>query len=202
MAIAEATALVGLAKSGIELAWKWRTARREDQATREELQNAYELGARLSGSVLFELRHNVERVRYLVECARSNQFPLSPFDLTVSDAIMPRLCEVVPTPKMLGEFHFALSAIRRVDFFQRLAAQPRVPDRENPLPSRVPESAQRAISFAQDALKKGLVERFNLLRAVTAGIGEAGLPDSWVAVEPQFIPDRIDLTAAIDHGLL
>lgn len=196
-------ALISIAKSGIAQAWKWHSAKGAAVALAEnELSSAYEYAARLAGSVLFELRFNVERIRLVVEKATDGEFPLAPFDFTVSEAVMPRLCEVAPTPKLLSEFQLALAAVRRVDFFQRFAAAPQTPIPDAYLRLTLgSESAHHAVSFARDALAKGLVDRFNLLRDVTAGIGAAGLP-SWDAVEATFLPGRVDIDAAIDHSML
>lgn len=204
MPILEAGALIGLAKQGIELAWKWKSDRnRAEEASQEELRSAYEYGTRLSGSVLFELRANIERLRFVVQEDPERRFPLAPFDFAVSDAVMPRLCDVVAAPRVLGEFHLALSAVRRVDFFQRIAVQPRAPN-----PDAFSDFASAAsvaappVAFARDALQKGIVERFNLLREVTAGMGKAAHGDAWAGVEDDFLPRPIDPGAPVDHSLI
>jgi hypothetical protein len=115
---------------------------------------------------------------------------------------MPRLCEVMPTPRLLGEFHLALAAIRRVDFYQRIAAQPRPPVTVDSLPFTYDEAGAYVFTFAHDAITKGIIDRFNGLREVVAGVGAAALGSAWESQAENFLPPALDENAEVDHGLL
>jgi hypothetical protein len=93
-----------------------------------------------------------------------------------------------------------------VDFFQRLAgsAPPIIAD-DGVVGPRIQDDARhygKAIGFAEDAINKGLVERFNALLALCDGIGQAVLKEGWQGMRATFMPDVIDPAAAIDHALL
>jgi hypothetical protein len=119
---------------------------------------------------------------------------------------MPGLCEVLPTPAVLSQFHTCLAAVRRVDFFQRTGVSAPLVARNIPKEGTLlhedDRGLQRAVGFAQDALEKGLLVRFNGLLDVVAGIGEAALGAAWGPARDLYLPTRIDPEAEIDHALL
>jgi hypothetical protein len=196
--------VLDLAKSGIELAWKRHRAadlaRAEEQS---ELQKAYEAAARVAGTILFELRSNTQRLRLFVELAEKNAVPLSPFDFSISEARIGELAEILPSPALVEEFRVILAAARRVDFFQRLAnAAPVVDDPEKEAKSLRNILFGNAIAFADDAIKKKVVERFNRLVEIVEGIGQAALGDGWPAVRDVFVPKPIDPAGPVDHWVI
>jgi hypothetical protein len=200
--------LIPVALEGIRLAAQSRRGKAlAETESNDELIKGYELAVRFAGSILFELRDNTERIRYMVKHAETGGTSFGTFDFAISDATMPRLCEALPTPGVLHEIHAALSAVRRVDFHQRFGGTAEMLLVPRPLLGghTLREDARgfaRAVSFAKDALEKGLVDRFNRLRALTAGIGKAALGEAWDAVESNFLPAEIDPSADIDHSLI
>lgn len=172
----------------VRAAWNYRHAAGGAEKRQEaELQEAYEFALRLMASLLFETRANLERVRYIVDHAKQG-ISFGVFDFSVSDALMPDFCRVVTTPQILEECRSILAAIKRIDFFQRMA-----PINQN--------LYGPGIGFAKDCLEKGSVERFNGLVEYANRVAAMVFPE-WNSVGGGFLPDRIDLAAPIDHGLI
>jgi hypothetical protein len=204
MSAANVLATLKLAKDGIELAWKHRRgvalAGKEQQA---ELERAYELATRVAGAILFELRSSTERLRLFVELGKKEAVPLSPFDFSISDRRIGELAEILPQPAIVDEFRVILAAAKRVDFFQRLAnASPPVAEPNDGGPSLRDILFGNAIAFANDAIEKKVVERFNRLVEVVDGIGQAACGEGWPAVRDGFVPKPIDPSLPVDHNII
>jgi hypothetical protein len=172
----------------VKAAWRYRKGG-SDSAERD-VAEAYELGLRLLGSLLFETRANVERVRLMVQHSATNSVTFGMFDFSITDALLPDLCRVVTTPQVLESCRVVLAMIRRVDVYQRGG------------PRDVSQYGM-AIQFAKDALAKDLVARFNELvdygmRVAAEVFQTNALPDGWSGL----FPARIDPRAQIDHSIL
>lgn len=189
------TALTSLTVEGFKAvvkgAWSLRQTTKANAASQHrDLQDAYEIALRLMGSLLFEAKANIERVRVIVE-KKNDGVTFGVFDFTVSDALMPDLCRVVPSPPVLESVRSILAAIRRVDFFQRLGGAGDL------------SKYGLAIAFADDAINKGIIERFNAL--VKFGNRLAGAVfevSEFAAGGGLLFPEKIIPTAKIDHSLL
>src|SRR5882762_7987379 len=74
----------------------WRARGAGAEAAEAELQEGYELAIRLWGSLLFECRANLERLKLMAEGARKNPpfLYFAPFDFGVSDALLADFCRV------------------------------------------------------------------------------------------------------------
>jgi hypothetical protein len=178
-------------KAVVRGAIKYATHGAEAARARDaDLTDAYEVALRLMGSLLYETRSNVERVRWIQEYSLEGGVSFAPFDFTVSDALMPELCKMVPTPEVLENCRLVLAALRRVDFFQRAA-------------SNDPAQYAPAIGFAQDALEKGIVDRFNGLLDLCNRLAPSVFqrPD-WDTSDSGLFPARIDPSAKVDHSLI
>jgi hypothetical protein len=186
-----------LAKDAVVGAWKYRrgtTQLEHDAQTEHDAVLAH--AVRVMGSILFEMRSNVERVRFMAVIAEEDRATAGAFDFAVSDALLGELCRVAPAPQVIQEYRLCLSALRRIDELQRAALQPA---------SSVAQALARrseAIAFVRDALDKNLLERFNRLHAIAAGVGNAAHGDAWSTIEASYLPDAIDAGAAIDHTLI
>jgi hypothetical protein len=195
--------VIGILANGvmkaIELAVKARRGRNLDEATaNEELRKSEELALHYWGCVLWEMRAGCELVRHMNQASPNIAF--TALDFSISDAIMPDFCRVVPSPPVLGRFQNILSALRRVDFFQRVAAS-RSLSREDMLSETSPYG--QALGFAQDAHKKDIYGRFNSLVSVGHNIGRAVYGEgNWGGDSVEFFPNKVDTEAPIDHSLI
>jgi hypothetical protein len=186
-----------LAKVSVELflrsiraAWNYHNAADDAvKATKDRVQETYELALRLMGSLLFETRANVERVRFIADHAGKNTVTYGVFDFSVSSALLPDLCRVAPAPVVLEKCRSLLAVIRRVDFYQREAAGVDT------------VKAIRAIAFANDAMGKDVVGRFNELVDFGNRVAAEALGDS-SAISKQLFPERIDPASKVDHSML
>jgi len=182
-------------------------ARKADaKESADDQQATCELAVHLLGSVLFECKANVERARWMATETAGSGY--GPFDFTLSDALMSDLCRVAPSPGLLEHCRSILAALKRIDFFQRAAAQAdmRPPDTKDICApgTRLHRSPQeklylRAHGFARDAIEKRLVERFNyLLEVASAIIAEVFKGRD----STNLVPGRIDPKSKIDHSLI
>lgn len=156
--------------------------KKEQQAEERRLE---ELTIHLWGSLLFEMRFNCERVRFMIDLANMNQVGFAPFDFALSDALIAEFSSLVPQPAMLVELNSINAAVRRVDFFQRRAG----------------EDYMRAVAFARDAAKKKLFERFNALLSLASDFGRTQIAD-WDSKRTTILPSPIDPSAPIDHQMI
>jgi hypothetical protein len=199
--------LAGLATQGalkaIELAWNsFRDRRAGEDEARAGLRASQELALHYWGCLLHDLKPGCERVRYIIETSQARGVSLGPFDFTISDALMPDFCRVVPSPPLLAEFRNIISALKRVDFFQRAAVAQGIP-RLDEAPLADNNVYFAAAGFAVDAGKKGIVQRFNKLVTIGHGIGKAVYgSDAWGGEPTGILPKEIDLSAPIDHSII
>lgn len=170
---------------GAKLAWKYRKGAPVDD---DDTRSGPELALRLAGTLLFETRANIERIRLITEYAQNNGTTYGVFDLSVTDAVLAELCRVAPSPLVIERLRHVVAMVRRVDHYQRLGH------------SNL-DSYAKAIAFADDAIKKGVIDRFNELvdfgNAATAAAFD--VPD---VAALGFFPDKIDPTAKVDHAIL
>jgi hypothetical protein len=199
------TAIAQLAATGVLEAIKGafisRAASRVEARGRDdELQRTYELATRLLGSLLFETRANIERVRLMRDGVN-----YGPFDFAVSDALMPELCHVAPSPAFLEQCRSVLAMLKRVDFFQRAAAHA-VMDSPAGSISRFVGSAQdrlyaRGKAFADDAMskKQNLIARYNLLVKLGSELAGEVFKEGGTV---NLLPGYIDPDSPIDQELV
>lgn len=177
--------------SAVKAAWSYRQGGAAKIEQRQaELTEAYELALRLLGSVLFETRANIERVRMMVEKASQNQTSVGILDFTVSEALMPEFCRIVTTPHVLESCRTILAMLKRVDFFQRGAVHNQ-------------NLYRRGAAYADDCMDKQIIERFNALlqyaQKVAAAVFESGDGDAHRGI---LFPAPIAPQSPIDGALL
>ena len=143
---------------------------------------SYENVLHIWGSLLYEGRSNIERMRLIFE--RGNWGPCS---LHVTNALFPEFCLLAPQPRLVESFRIVVAASKRVDFFQRQGASK-------------DDLYERGRAFAADAINRiRLPDHFNALVDLGDAFGREVWEEAWV---PQNMPPKIDLTKAIDHSVL
>jgi hypothetical protein len=191
----------------IEFGWTAHRGNRTNKAEYEaELKAREKLALHYWGCLLWELRSSCERLRYMSEQAPAGGTSFGFFDFTVSDAVMPDFCRVVPSPRLLASFQSILAAVKRVDFFQRAAARDEaVPASKATLGGAAMatySAYDKGKGFATDAMNKGVVGRFNELVRLGHEVGKAAYDDCWAGDGSNLFPMEIDATKPIDHSLL
>ena len=190
----------------IDLASRWRGGSKAADELQASAREAQELALRQWGCLLFEMRRNLERIRFMVQQSEDKKVSYAPFDLTVSEALMPDFCRIVPSPALLSEIQGVLAAIKRVDFYQRTGAT------AAPLNiSQIEEYTiladdirgfRKANAFARDAVSKNVYDRFNRLHALANEVGKQLYGDEWDGEATYTLPSRLDTAADIRHDLL
>jgi hypothetical protein len=107
------TILLGV-KRAVRLGEEFRTGRKvEDPA----LDDRYELALRLLGVLLYELRENLEFARR----HGGGAWTYGTMYFGVSDGVLAELCRVAPHPPLVEACRKIIAALKRVDFYLRLA---------------------------------------------------------------------------------
>ena len=152
-----------------------------------------ELALHLWGCLLMEMKMGCERVRFMAKEAEENIRPFAPFDFSVSDAILREFAVVVPSPFVLQRFQSILAALKRVDFFQRIAAHD---------PGNLGLYGKGS-AFACDAISKNIVGRFNDLVRLGHHVARATYGEqNWGGDAANIFPTEIDPSSPIDHSLI
>src|SRR5215831_3107059 len=146
---------------------------------RAEKEQAHQMVVRLFGSILFEMRVNCERVRWLA--AQKKLFEEGEatrwggvLNFDVSDALLTDFCKSVPDPNLLSDVQWVLAALKQVDFHLRAAnGGPPIPkpDDRMRVVFALPDSDKHRLvaEFSHYFIEKGLIDRFNRLVG-TAGV--------------------------------
>jgi hypothetical protein len=191
----------------IELGWQaFRSRRTGESDASGELRRTQELALHYWGCLLHEMRAGCERVRFIVEAADRRSHAYAPFDFTVSDALMPDFCRVVPSPPVLARFQRILAAQKRIDFFQRVAAQatPLILGGRDPqiLTHAEDWASERAQQLARDAIGKDVCGRFNTLVQVGHSVGRSVYESDWAGDAGDSFPAEIAANDPINHDLI
>lgn len=169
-----------------ELTWQARRAAKE-KPKKADARDAHQLALQLTGSVLFETRSNIERIRLIDLHGKTNGITFGVFDLSITDAVLPELCRVAPAPVILERIRRVVAMVRRVDHYQRLGYHNI-------------DNFSKARAFAGDAIDKGIVERFNELVRFGSLATQQALKGDAAALG--FFPTELDVNVPIDHSLL
>jgi len=106
----------------IEHVWTWRQGRvSSDKDSAAAARSGYELALHLWGSLLFEMQAGCERIRWMAE---EDQLAFGTFDFSVSDALMPDFCRLVPSPALLSQFQSVLAALSALISTSGLVVKP------------------------------------------------------------------------------
>jgi hypothetical protein len=151
----------------------------------------------LWGAMLFESPENCERVRLMVERAKTTGPLYGTLTFQVTDAVLPEFCRLAPAPRILVQTGRLLGRLRRVDDFQRAAAN---------APGFTAEKGESrnlvALGFAQDLVRKGGIQEFNEILAVAEEVARVVYEKEPHEKVSYLLPDPIDESVPPDESLL
>lgn len=152
------------------------------------------------GSILFEMRVNVQRARHLVQrWDEAKEAKYITMSFTVTDAQLPEMCKLLPSSTILYLMNSVNSHLKVIDMYHRPAVMeidPQYPD----LGRKEWRLYGKALAFARDLKDRGYLERFNSLVQIANGLGKEAYGKEWDTgdtLQVATIPDEIDINAPV-----
>jgi hypothetical protein len=160
----------------------------DEKATLRALVNGW-------GSILFELRRNVNRARLMIQRHDDKQQILfGIFSFEVSNALMSDIIRLAPAPRLIDRTSVLLDRLRRIDYFQRLG---------RPHEANIDPAYMAALGFAKDMINKGGIAEFNQILETAEGLrAYAAKEDEGSFGKDATLPQKIVESEPIDENEL